>query len=295
LPIVGDWFVTEGAVAFFAWGGLLFDLLIVPLLLWKPTRTAAYVVCVLFHLTNALLFSIHVFPWFMIFATMAFFDPSWPRRVFGGARFVPQPSGPRTWASLSRRARFGVCALAVYCAFHVAWPLRHYAYAGDVSWTERGHYFAWHMMVRGKVSGVRFYVTNEETGHTSVADVRGVINGEQLSRMGRDPEMILHMAHWIAAHEERRLGSRVSVRALVLSSLNGRKPQLLIDPNVDLAREPRGFHPRPWIVPLTEPLRSEPWAVPLVEWERHLELPPRPFLQLAERGASGHQPGIHGD
>jgi vitamin K-dependent gamma-carboxylase len=44
-------------------------------------------------------------------------------------------------------------------------------------------------------------------------------------------------------------------------SLNGRKPQLLVDPTVDLARERASMLPARWIMPLTEPLRkygSEP-------------------------------------
>jgi hypothetical protein len=36
--------------------------------------------------------------------------------------------------------------------------------------------------------------------------------------------------------------------------LNGRKPQLLIDQNVDLAAEKRTLWHVPWILPLTEPL-----------------------------------------
>jgi len=44
------------------------------------------------------------------------------------------------------------------------------------------------------------------------------------------------------------------VRARVEVSLNGRQPQLLIDPNVDLAKEEAGLLPARWIVPLTTPL-----------------------------------------
>jgi hypothetical protein len=39
-------------------------------------------------------------------------------------------------------------------------------------------------------------------------------------------------------------------------SLNGREPQLLIDPNVDLAKEEVSLLPARWVVPLTTPLRS---------------------------------------
>jgi hypothetical protein len=39
-----------------------------------------------------------------------------------------------------------------------------------------------------------------------------------------------------------------------MASLNGREPQPLIDPVVDLATQPRTLAPASWIVPLFQPL-----------------------------------------
>jgi hypothetical protein len=39
-------------------------------------------------------------------------------------------------------------------------------------------------------------------------------------------------------------------------SLNGRQPQLLVDPNVDLTKEQVSVLPARWIVPLTTPLAT---------------------------------------
>lgn len=75
-------------------------------------------------------------------------------------------------------------------------------------------------------------------------------------RFVRDPEMILHLAHFISEDYLKLTGREFEVRALVLTSLNGRKPQLLIDPTVDLSKEPRGYYQRSRIRPLTEPLRK---------------------------------------
>jgi hypothetical protein len=182
------------------------------------------------------------------------------------------------WSSLSLLSRAAIVLLLAHCVFQVTWPLRHHFYQGNASWTEQGHFFSWRMMLRGKMAGVRYYLTDPKSGETWNVDLREYLNVEQANRYSRDPEMILQLAHFLA--EEFRSGSNehCEVRALVLSSLNGRKPQLLIDPAVDLAKQPRGFHPRPWIVPLTEPLRPEPWSVPLVEWEQHINLPPLPKL-----------------
>ena len=80
-PLIGQFFTEKWMVFGFAYGGLLLDLLVVPFLLWRKTRPFAFAVAVLFHLTNARLFSIGIFPWFMIAATAVFFHPGWPRRV----------------------------------------------------------------------------------------------------------------------------------------------------------------------------------------------------------------------
>jgi hypothetical protein len=103
--------------------------------------------------------------------------------------------------------------------------------------------------------------------------------------------MILHLAHYIADEYRKQFGRDVEVRALVLTSLNGRKPQLQIDPTVDLAKIPRGlFHRRDWIMPQSEPLPDEPWTLPIHEWERHVEIPPLPFMRGAAGTASGDAP-----
>ena len=40
-PVVGQFFGDEWAVYLVSYGGLIFDLLIVPMLLWRRTRTIA--------------------------------------------------------------------------------------------------------------------------------------------------------------------------------------------------------------------------------------------------------------
>ncbi|MEK6259112.1 MAG: HTTM domain-containing protein [Planctomycetota bacterium] len=279
LPLIGPLLTSEVTIGFFTWGGLLFDLAIVPLLLWRRTRVLAYVLCLGFHLMNSLLFDIHVFPWFMMFATTIFFAPDWPRHVLGSRRPVLPEATARTWATLPRWSRLTGILLSIYCVGHLLIPLRPYLYPGDSSWTERGHHFSWRMMLRSKSSALRYYVIDPKTGKTGSVDLRRFVNLTQLTSFSRDPEMILHLAHFIGDEFHRQTGRDVEVRALVLTTLNGRKPELLIDPHIDLAKEPRGFHVRNWILPQNEPLRPVAWSVPMQEWERHVELPPLSFLQ----------------
>ena len=190
--------------------------------------------------------------------------------------------------TIHRISRPALIALLAYCSFHILWPLRHFTYEGNTGWTEQGHYFSWRMMLRGKTVGLRYYLTDAETGVTQQADIRHFLNPEQQMKFAKDPEMILDLAHGLAAESLRRTGKQTEVRALVLASLNGRKPQLLIDPAVDLAAQPSFAFNRLWIIPLHEPLRSEPWTVPLNEWERHVDLPKLPFLNLQTQISANH-------
>lgn len=272
---------VPGVSAAIAWGGLIFDLIVVPLLLWRRTRLIAYASAVLFHITNHFLFQIHIFPWFMLMATTVFFEPDWPRRLL---RFAPVDVTLPNWQPWSWRQRSIAAVVVAYVVLQICLPLRHWCYGGDIGWHERGHYFAWRMMLRSKRSAVRYYVTDPVLGETWHPNYLTVLSPQQLTKFGRDPEMILDLAHFLAEEYRRDTGRHVEVRALVLTIYNGRKVQLLVDPTVDLAREPRGFHYRQWILPQNEPRPADPWSRPVTEWERLVDIPPLPLPTIGPRG-----------
>jgi hypothetical protein len=115
------------------------------------------------------------------------------------------------------------------------------------------------MKLRSKTSTAHFVVTDPRTGERRLVDPRHELESWQLSKMGDRPDMVLQYAHHLAdrfavvdpATGERR---RPKVRAIVDCSLNGRDPQELIDPEVDLAAIERTLWPAKWIVPLREEL-----------------------------------------
>jgi hypothetical protein len=80
------------------------------------------------------------------------------------------------------------------------------------------------------------------------------MKARQRDKMATRPDLILQFSHFLAAEMRKAGYANVEVRAQVMASLNGRAPQLLVDPTVDLAKERRSLWPAPWIVPLTEPL-----------------------------------------
>jgi vitamin K-dependent gamma-carboxylase len=295
--ILGQFFEQEWMVVLFSYGGLLLDLLIVPALLYRPTRWIAFGFGVVFHILNLYLFDIGYFPYFMIPATLIFFEPSWPRNAAAGVSAVLQlacknlpdaitaiPQQMRRWqapleqpvfdaaAPLGWRRRSLIVTLVMFCSFQIIWPLRHYAIGGNPSWTEEGHLFSWHMMLRNKVCLLFFLKKDPHTGETSLVNYhpsakevggRPYLTDRQATKLGKDPHMLVQYAHFLAEKEKEKSGKSFEIRAISLVALNGRRPRLLINPNVDLARMEPGWkllnmnRPAndPLILPLDEPLR----------------------------------------
>lgn len=159
---------------FLSWSGMLFDLLIVPLLLIRRTRLLAVVLCLGFHATNHwLLFdNIGWFPVMAMAGITIFLEPDWPRRVVQwlvrptvrrpdwgwftaglicippvgtllGWKLAPSPqpdqarARPLAWLPFTLICAYAIVQLVV--------PLRHFFIPGNVDWTAEGARFSWRM------------------------------------------------------------------------------------------------------------------------------------------------------
>jgi vitamin K-dependent gamma-carboxylase-like protein len=249
LPVVGALVGHPWTPWIFSYGGLALDLAAWPLLAWRRTRVAVFAVLIAFHLTNAVVFQIGIFPWLMIAATTLFFEPDWPRRFLGR----PAPTEPAASLPSPRRRALTVGFVAAWLSFQALFPLRHWLYPGSVHWTEQGHEFSWHMKLRDKRSEVSFHVTDPATGDEWLIDPSAELTSWQMNAMGGRPDLIWQYARHLAESFRAKGHSRVEVRATAKVSLNGRPDELLVDPRVDLASQALGFRPASWIQPLANP------------------------------------------
>jgi len=241
---LGDWLEWSWLPWAMSYAGLLYDLLVAPALLWRRTRALAMVASFGFHLLNAVIFGIGVFPWTSLACNTLFFDPGWPRR-FG----VDPPRWPAPGPFPARRRRLLVAALTVHFAIQCLVPLRHWLYPGNVSWTEEGHNFAWHMKLRHKDATVRFLLVHRETKRVLRHDPQRLLTPRQVYKMASRPHLIRQYAHELA-----RRHPGYAVHAQSHASLNGRPWQRFIDSSVDLARQPWRLGPQPFILPLEHDL-----------------------------------------
>ncbi len=253
--IWGELLATPWLPLVMAWSGLVFDLTVAPLMLWKRSRPWAFGAAAAFHLTNATIFGLASFPWFALLMTSLYFPPSWPRRLpWLGPKIGPQtPPEPPKRIQHSALGRWGLAAIALYAVIQLALPLRHWAFPGHPSWSEEGHRFAWRMMIRSKQGTVRYRVVDPATGKSTIEHPKDHLSDNQTRKLIRDPDMILELAHRIAAQYAQNGTPNVQVYALTQVKLNGHPHKPMIDPTVDLAAEARSFGHYPWVTPRPEP------------------------------------------
>jgi len=271
-PVLGPLLTEHASLAVAAaWFSLLFDLLVFPALLWRKTRIPALAAALFFHLMNAQLFNIDVFPWLMIAATVILFFPDWlPWRGDAGRT----ESSAEAIAPSAAGRRWTLALLGAYLAVQLLFPLRHVAYHEDGDWTEEGQQFAWRMLMREKYAlPPRFPVSYRKNGQPMQGELpvpfprdEAFWTGHWMFRkMAINPDMILQFCHHWADIMRADGCDQIDIRADVKVSLNGREPRPLIDPSVNLAEEPRRWvTPYPWILPLrdsgAEPPRGANWS-----------------------------------
>jgi vitamin K-dependent gamma-carboxylase len=272
-PVIGDILARPEAAYAMAWGGLAFDLLIVPALWWQYTRRAAFFVALVFHATNTAVFGIGTFPWFSIAATMLFFAPEAFRRIPGLRGNLPPIADRRDATPPLKKLALGL--LCAYAVVQLAVPLRPIFYTGRTEWTEHGMTFSWRMMLRDKHGRLTFIVREPGTGKSVRTSGGPFTTDWQHRNLLGTPDMILQFAHFLAAEHERQGRPRPAVYALANVSLNGRKPSPLVDPKVDLARERRLlFRSYTWVYPYPGAPHDRPRSTEGVMEREHVVPPP---------------------
>jgi hypothetical protein len=244
----------------YAWSGMLFDLLIPFLMLWKKTRNVAFVSVIIFHLNNNFVFSIGVFPMLALMLTLIYYDAGFPRKIV--------PKQIKKWVSREYRKRlldrnqaisstqsqtqpFLLAFLGIYILIQLLVPFRHLYYPGWTTWHEDGHDFAWRMMLRQKTSRMTFNVTHPATGEQRYADPEDYLNFLQLKLMG-NPRLLLQFAHHLDRLVKINAGFDPIITAKFEVSINGREFRELVDQNLDLSEIPAYKPSYLWVKPFGE-------------------------------------------
>ena len=249
-PWIGPWLASVPAAYAISWAGACFDLTIWIWLLWRKTRPMAYVVAVFFHVMIWSMFPVGMFSWIMLVAVTVFFDPGWPRALLArwGVRSRWEDTGStRIVVPFSSLCTLGI---GLWLLMQCLIPLRFVWYPGHVNWTEQGFRFSWRVMLVEKTGQVEYRIQTQNPSRIFRVYPRHHLEYFQYRMLCTQPDMVHEYALFLA-HEYQRQGyGKVAVFADAFIAWNGRPSRRAIDPDVDLAQQPRSLKSVPWIAPL---------------------------------------------
>ena len=223
----------------FSWGGFLFDLLIVPAMLWSRTRAFAIKCAIFFHVFNSIFFGIGIFPFFALAMMIFFYDPVKVQEIFFKTKSFMMDRNDEDGLITTRRVAFSYL-LMIYFLWQIYLPVRHLLIPGNVFWTEEGHRIAWRMMLRSRSNETEVYVKIPDKkgkyGPREKVNLNRYLTPRQQSRFGSQADMIWQMAQFIKEDYARQGIKDVKVFVDAKVSVNGSEYYQYTNPNVNLAK-----------------------------------------------------------
>lgn len=251
-PIIGPLLQKEGAAYMVAYTGILFDLLIVPMMLWRKTRILGFLLSLCFHIFNSIIFQIGIFPYLMLAALVFFFEPEKVRAWFFKQKPILDPTAvpDRHWETRAFKMSFFKALLTIYLLIQLYLPLRHWLYPGNVNWTEEGHRMAWRMMLRSKQGNIYFTVKHPESQLEEKVYPISHLTAKQSAKVATHPDMIWQFCQYLKQHYAQKGYENIEIYAHSEVSLNGGAFGPLVKPDVNLAQVRwERFKHASWITP----------------------------------------------
>jgi hypothetical protein len=263
LPFLGETFMQQEWFHYaMSWCGMLYDLSIPFLLLYKRTRIFAFVVVVFFHVFTRVLFPIGMFPFIMIISTLIFFDANFHQKIinvvqkiFSSAKRKVKTITIKNYTFSSSIKRFIYPVLGVFLLLQIAIPFRSLLYPGELFWTEEGYRFSWRVMLMEKAGYTNFKIVDVKKGTSFMVDNSDFLTAFQEKQMSHQSDFILEYAHFLGDHFAKQGHKNIAVFAESYVALNGRLSSVFIDPKVDLYQQKEGFKHKDWIVPFSSEIK----------------------------------------
>ncbi|MGV6828321.1 MAG: HTTM domain-containing protein [Flavobacteriales bacterium] len=228
-----------------AYFGIFFDLLIIPMLLWKKTRLLGFYLSLFFHLFNSIVFQVGIFPYMSIAFALFFFSSETLQKRFLKTKEIYTKSE----IIVPKYKNIVIGIFFVYFIIQISLPLRHFYFTDDVLWTEEGHRLSWRMMLRSKSGRLTVYTLDKETGKKQRYQYQKILSKKQIRSVKTKPDLLWQLAQKIKTLKKQE-GKNVAVFMDSKVSVNGGPYFKFIDPQVDLAsQEWNPFCHSNWILP----------------------------------------------
>jgi vitamin K-dependent gamma-carboxylase len=242
------------------WFAALFDLTIVFFLIHKKSRPIATLFASAFHIMNACLFEIGMFPWVCLAELPLFYDRKWPYTLWRKLECLMTSDDETTAKRIScvndanvtskrtLKERFTIFLILIYCCLQLFLPFSHFITMGFNNWVDGIYGYSFDMMM--------------QQWHPSLISIKVVDNNNQNQhfieplaftdsyRWTQYPDLAYQYAQCIKEnlradfHENPNSvlsSTNFSIYFDIWCSLNGRLQQRIYDPRVDLGEA--SWHP----------------------------------------------------
>lgn len=229
--LVGDLLQQKWVHYFLAYGGILFDGLVIPLLLIRKTRKWAFFASIFFHVFNSIVFQVGIFPYLSLAFCLFFFEPKTIHSIF----LKSKPFYNSDEVIVPKLANAFVLVLAVHFVVQLALPLRHHFIEDDVLWTEEGHRMSWRMMLRTKNGFGSYQIVNHTKDSTFYVKLHDYVSVKQRKMLFTKPDVIWQFSQRLKSEYQAK-GDSISVylkRNKVV--VNGKDKKPFVNPDIDLA------------------------------------------------------------
>jgi len=245
-PLIGTFLQQSWIYKTVGITGIVFDLLIVPALLWKPTRKTAFIISIFFHLFNSVVFQIGIFPFMALAFTVFFFEPATIRKIFLKNKHL---HFEKEIGSPTNKNIIGIL-ISSYFIVQVIMPLRHHCIKDDVLWTEEGHRLSWRMMLRSRAGTIQFKLVDKKNGSALFVKLDDYLSKKQKRKVAAYPDFTWQFAQYLKK-EYAKDNMDIALYAVQSKvSINGRPYRAFIDPKIDLTEiKWNHFEHNEWIYP----------------------------------------------
>ena len=257
LPIIGSYFMQQEWVHYLmSWGGMIYDLSIPFLLLISRTRNFAFFMVVFFHVFTRVLFPIGVFPYVMIISSLIFFDEGVHKKIVLKIKKLIGLIYNYDFEHKIKEVRNGtnkyaLIIVSLFFILQILLPLRHNLYPGNIMWHEQGYRFSWRVMLMEKIGYTTFKI-KKDNGQFFYVVNSDHLTSYQEKQMSFQPDFILEYAHYLGGYYKKNGMKNIEVYAESFVSLNGRKSQRYINPEINLLEISDSFKNKEWIMPMQQ-------------------------------------------
>lgn len=260
IPLIGETLMQQDWFHYaMSWSGMLYDLFIPFLLLYKRTRVFAFILVVFFHVFTRVLFPIGMFPFVMIMGTLIFFDAGFHQKIISFIKRIinnfikVNTTTIETFSEYHMRyKKFIIPVIVTFFAIQILVPFRYVVYPGNLFWTEQGYRFSWRVMLMEKAGISTFKIVDGKTGNFFYVNNSDFLTEFQEKQMSFQPDFILEYAHYLGDHFTSQGHKNVEVYVDSYVALNGRFSQPYIDKTVDLYQQKESFQHKNWILPFKD-------------------------------------------